>query len=220
MRNRRKKQLRSGDFLTKSGGICVINNGRTYPPEVVPTTLNVTLDHKDGSSESLDEVVLLVYEELRRLAAHYLRGERADHTLQPTALVNEAYLCLAKQDDVRWQNRAHFLAIAANTMRRVLVDHARERGAVKRGGDRRRVTLRSSIALDDRDVDILSLDEALQKLAGFDPEGARVVELRFFGGLTVEETAEATGTSPATVKRTWTAAKAWLYRELSAGDRA
>jgi RNA polymerase sigma factor (TIGR02999 family) len=182
--------------------------------------LNVTLEHKDGSSESLDEVVLLVYEELRRLAAHYLRGERANHTLQPTALVNEAYLCLAKQDDVRWQNRAHFLAIAANTMRRVLVDHARERRAVKRGGDRRRVTLRSSIALDDRDVDILSLDEALQKLASFDPEGARVVELRFFGGLTIEETAEAMSASPATVKRTWTAAKAWLYRELSAGDRA
>jgi len=100
------------------------------------------------------------------------------------------------------------------------VDHARERGAVKRGGDRRRVTLRSSIALDDRDVDILSLDEALQKLASFDPEGARVVELRFFGGLTIEETAEAMSASPATVKRTWTAAKAWLYRELSAGDRA
>jgi RNA polymerase sigma factor (TIGR02999 family) len=194
--------------------------GRTYPPEVVRTALNVTLEHKNGSSESLDEVVLLVYKELRRLAAHYLRGERANHTLQPTALVNEAYLCLAKQDDVRWQNRAHFLAIAANTMRRVLVDHARERGAVKRGGDRRRVTLRSSIALDDRDVDILSLDEALRELAGFDPEGARVVELRFFGGLTIEETGEAMGTSPATVKRIWTAAKAWLYRELSAGDGA
>ena len=206
--------------MTKSREICVINKGRTYPPEVVPTALNVTLEHKDGSSESLDEVVLLVYEELRRLAAHYLRAERVNHTLQPTALVNEAYLCLAKQDDVRWQNRAHFLAIAANTMRRVLVDHARERGALKRGGDRRRVTLRSSIALDDQDVDILSLDEALKKLASFDPAGARVVELRFFGGLTVEEAAEAMGTSPATVKRIWTAAKAWLYRELSAGDRA
>lgn len=177
----------------------------------------MTLEHKDGSSESLDEVVLLVYDELRRLAAHYLRGERGNHTLQPTALVNEAYLCLAKQDDVRWQNRAHFLAIAANTMRRVLVDHARERGAAKRGGDRRRVTLRSSIALDDQDVDILSLDEALRKLASFDPAGARVVELRFFGGLTIEETGEAMGASPATVKRIWTAAKAWLYRELSAG---
>jgi RNA polymerase sigma factor (TIGR02999 family) len=181
--------------------------------------VNVTPERKDGT-ESLEEVVLLVYQELRRLAAHYLRGERANHTLQPTALVNEAYLCLAKQDDVRWQNRAHFLAIAANTMRRVLVDHARERGAVKRGGDRRRVTLRSSIAVDDRDIDILALDEALRTLAGFDPAGARVVELRFFGGLTIEETAEAMGSSPATVKRIWTAAKAWLYRDLCAGERA
>jgi RNA polymerase sigma factor (TIGR02999 family) len=125
-------------------------------------------------------------------------------------------LCLAKQDGVRWQNRAHFLAIAANTMRRVLVDHARERGALKRGGDRRRVTLRSSIALEDRDVDIVSLDEALRKLASFDPAGARVVELRFFGGLSIDETAQAMEVSPATVKRSWTAAKAWLYRELSA----
>jgi RNA polymerase sigma factor (TIGR02999 family) len=181
--------------------------------------LNVTPERENGSSESLDEVVLLVYEELRRLAAHYLRGERGNHTLQPTALVNEAYLCLAKQDDVRWQNRAHFLAIAANTMRRVLVDHARERGALKRGGDRQRVTLRSSIALEDRDVDIISLDEALRRLASFDPAGARVVELRYFGGLSIDETAEAMDVSPATVKRSWTAAKAWLYRELSAGRR-
>jgi RNA polymerase sigma factor (TIGR02999 family) len=177
----------------------------------------VTLEQEEESSESLDEVVLLVYQELRRLAARYLRAERANHTLQPTALVNEAYLCLARQDGVRWQNRAHFLAIAANTMRRVLVDHARERGALKRGGDRRRVTLHSSIALAEGDVHVLSLDEALRKLEGFDPAGARAVELRYFGGLTVEETAEAMGVSPATVKRAWTAAKAWLYRELSQG---
>jgi RNA polymerase sigma factor (TIGR02999 family) len=190
------------------------------PPKVVPTAFDVKLDPNDGSSDSLDEAMVLVYEELRRLAAHYLKRERGNHTLQPTALVNEAYLCLAKQDGVRWRNRAHFLAIAANTMRRVLVDHARERGALKRGGDQRRVTLHSSIALGDRNVDILALDEALRKLSAFDPAGARTVELRFFGGLTVEETADAMEVSPATVKRIWTAAKAWLYRELSPERRS
>jgi len=214
MRNRIEIRL-SRRISSRKDRVPVLSITVDLSPRGRPDRVNVTPEHKQGT-ESLDEVVLLVYQELRRLAAHYLRGERANHTLQPTALVNEAYLCLAKQDGVRWQNRAHFLAIAANTMRRVLVDYARERGAVKRGGDRKRVTLRSSIALDDRDVDILALDEALQKLSGFDPEGARVVELRFFGGLTVEETAEAIGVSPATVKRTWTAAKAWLYRELSA----
>lgn len=156
----------------------------------------------------------LVYDELRRLAARYLRSERPGHTLQPTALVNEAYVCLAAQKGVQWQNRAHFMAIAANTMRHLLVDHARERGALKRGGDRQRVTLHSSIRVDDRDVDILALDEALTKLEGFDPDGCRVVELRYFGGLTVEETAEAMRISPATVKRRWALVKAWLYREL------
>lgn len=201
----------------KSGRICVINGRQDLSPRGRSDRVNVTLEHDDKSSESLDEVVLLVYQELRRLAGRYLRAERANHTLQPTALVNEAYLCLAQQESVRWRNRAHFLAIAANTMRRVLVDHARERGALKRGGDRRRVTLNSSIALAEGDVDILSLDEALHKLAGFDPAGARAVELRYFGGLTVEETAEAMDVSPAKVKRAWTAAKAWLHRELSGG---
>lgn len=156
----------------------------------------------------------LVYDELRRLAARYLRSERPDHTLQPTALVNEAYLRLAAQQAVQWQNRTHFMAIAANTMRHLLVDHARERGALKRGGDRRRVTLHSSIRIDDRDMDILALDEALTKLEVFDPAGCRVVELRYFGGLTIEETAEVMRISSATVKRRWTVVKAWLYREL------
>jgi RNA polymerase sigma-70 factor (ECF subfamily) len=174
----------------------------------------VSLDPDGNVKQPLDEIVLLVYDELRRLAAYYLRRERANHTLQPTALVNEAYLCLAKQDSVAWQNRAHFLAIAANTMRRVLVDYARERGALKRGGDRRQVTLHSWIRVDDRDVEILALDEALTKLAAFDPSGCRVVELRYFGGLTTEETAEVLNVSVATVKRQWTVAKAWLYREL------
>jgi RNA polymerase sigma factor (TIGR02999 family) len=177
----------------------------------------VTLENQDGIPRALDELMPLVYKELRRLAARYLRSERRNHTLQPTALVNEAYLCLAAQDGLRFLNRAHFLAIAANTMRRVLVDHARERGALKRGGDRRQVTLRSSIRIDDRDVDLLALDEALTRLAVFDAMGSRVVELRFFGGLTLSETAEALKISPATVKRLWTSARAWLFRELRSG---
>jgi RNA polymerase sigma factor (TIGR02999 family) len=162
----------------------------------------------------------LVYNELRRLAAVYLRGERRNHTLQPTALVNEAYLCLANQPGVRFQNRAHFLAIAATTMRRLLVDHARGRGARKRGGDLRRVTLHSAVLASREGVEILDLDDALTKLALFDPLGCRVVELRFFGGLTIEETAELLGNSPATVKRSWTLTKAWLYRELGGVDSA
>lgn len=168
----------------------------------------------DSKLDSLDEMLSLVYDELRRLAAHYLRGERPNHTLQPTALVNEAYLCLAHQPNVHWENRAHFMAIAARTMRHVLVDYARERGAQKRGGELQRVTLHSRIRIDDRDVDIVALDEALTRLAAFAPEACRVVELRYFGGLTIEETAEVLESSPATVKRHWTFARAWLHREL------
>jgi RNA polymerase sigma factor (TIGR02999 family) len=162
----------------------------------------------------------LVYNELRRLAAGYLRGERRNHTLQPTALVNEAFLCLRNQEGVRFENRAHFLAIAATTMRRLLVDHARARGARKRWGGLRRVTLHSAVLASREGVEILDLDNALAKLAAFDALGSRVVELRFFGGLTIEEAAEILGTSPATVKRSWTLTRAWLYRELGGGDRS
>lgn len=177
----------------------------------------MTHERHDGNLSALDELVPLVYDELRRIAMRYLRAERPNHTLQPTALVNEAYMCLAKQKGVVWENRAHFVAIAANTMRHVLVDHARERGAVKRGGDRRRVTLHSWIRIDDRDVDILALDEALTKLSDFDAAASHIVELRYFGGLTLEETAQVLELSIATVKRRWTVAKAWLYRELRSG---
>ena len=177
----------------------------------------MTLQRYDGHGK-LDDVLPLVYDELRRLAAHYLRGERVNHTLQPTALVNEAYMCLAKQNEVVWRNREHFLAIAANTMRHVLVDHARQRGAVKRGGDRRQVTLHSWIRIENRDVDIVALDEALSKLSEFDAHGCRIIELRYFGGLTLEETSKVLDVSAATVKRRWTVAKAWLYRELKSGN--
>jgi RNA polymerase sigma factor (TIGR02999 family) len=163
-----------------------------------------------------DALMPQVYAELRRLAAHYLRGERPGQTLQPTALVHEAYLRLLKDRPDRWQNRSHFCAIAAHAMRQILIERARARDAEKRGGGRARVTLDESLAAGgDRSIDILALDEALERLAALDPEQARIVELRFFGGLTVEETADALGSSPATVKRHWAVARAWLARELN-----
>jgi RNA polymerase sigma-70 factor, ECF subfamily len=169
----------------------------------------------DDQRQSLDSLLPLVYKELRQLAAGYLRREKPGQTLQPTALVNEAYLRLLKDRPGRWQNRAHFCAIAAHSMRQILIERARARAAAKRGGPRHRVTLDDAlVAGEDRSIDLLALDEALERLAAIDPEQARLVELRFFGGLTVEETADAMNISPATVKRHWTIAKAWLSREL------
>ena len=162
----------------------------------------------------------LVYEELRRQAARQLRRERADHTLRPTALVHEAYLRLLGQDRAQWQNRAQFYAVAARIMRRVLVDHARQRAAHKRAGSWCRVSLVEGLAaLPAMDVDVLALDRALEELARLDPQRARVVELRFFGGLTLDEAAEALGVSPATVTRSWRMARAWLFRRLREGLR-
>ncbi|MBA3296785.1 MAG: sigma-70 family RNA polymerase sigma factor [Acidobacteria bacterium] len=171
------------------------------------------------SRQSLDSLLPLVYKELRRLAAGYIRREKPGQTLQPTALVHEAYLRLMKDRPDRWQNRAHFCAIAAHSMRQILIERARARGAVKRGGGGPRVTLDEAlVAGEDRSIDLLALDEALERLAAMDPDQARLVELRFFGGLTVDETAEAMDISPATVKRHWTVAKAWLARELEGLD--
>jgi len=168
-----------------------------------------------GRREALDELLPHLYAELRRLAASYLRRERPDHTLQPTALVNEAFLRLVDQRAVRWENRAHFFGIAAQAMRRILVDHARARAAGKRGDGHRAAPLDDALALTDApNVDILALDEALTRLAGFDPQQSRIVELRFFGGLTLEETAQVLQISPATVGRDWTMAKAWLFAQL------
>jgi RNA polymerase sigma factor (TIGR02999 family) len=167
----------------------------------------------------VDALLPVVYEELRRLAASYLRRERPGQTLQPTALVHEAYLRLMKDRPERWQNRAHFCAIAAHAMRQILIERARARHALKRGGAQPRVTLDEGLVGEaGRSIDLLALDEALERLAGLDPEQARLVELRFFGGLTVEETAEAMNISPATVKRHWTVARAWLARELEGAD--
>jgi RNA polymerase sigma-70 factor (ECF subfamily) len=169
----------------------------------------------------LDSLLPIVYQELRRLAAGYLRRERPGQTLQPTGLVHEAYLRLMKDRQDRWQNRAHFCAIAANAMRQILIERARARGALKRGGAQPRVTLDEAlVAGGEQSFDILALDRALEKLAAIDAEQARLVELRFFGGLTVEETAEAMAISPATVKRHWAVARAWLARELEGDSSA
>lgn len=168
-----------------------------------------------GDASALERLAPLVYEELRTLAGRLLRGERAGHTLQPTALVNEAFLRLAGGRTVDWKGRTHFFAVAARAMRRILVDHARTRLAGKRGGGATRISLTETpLSVPAPDVDVLALDEALERLAGLDPGQARVVELRFFAGLSVEETAEAIGASPATVKREWSSARAWLFREL------
>jgi RNA polymerase sigma-70 factor, ECF subfamily len=165
--------------------------------------------------QSVNSLLPDVYQELRRLAANYLRRERPGQTLQPTALVHEAYIRLLKDKPDRWQNRAHFCAIAAHSMRQILIERARARGAQKRGGARQRITLDERLLPGgEQSIDLLALDEALERLAALDPEQARLVELRFFGGLTVEETAAAMDISPATVKRHWTIASAWLAREL------
>lgn len=178
----------------------------------------------DGDRSAYERLVPLVYQELHDMAQRYLRRERTDHTLQPTALVNEAYLRLVDQSSARWSNRAQFFGVAAQAMRRILVDHARGRSARKRGGDAVRVVLRETegdaAAVDGsavtvpRDVELIDLDDALRALATLDPALVRVVELRYFAGLTVEEAAEVLGVSPATVKRDWVAARAWLFQRL------
>jgi RNA polymerase sigma factor (TIGR02999 family) len=174
------------------------------------------IEWNNGRNGALEDLLPLVYGELRRLAAQRLRRERPDHTLQPTALVHEAYLRLVDQRQVRWQNRAHFYGVAAHVMRRILVDRARARNADKRGAGWERVTLVGDrTPSESRDVDLLALDDALKRLATLDPQQERIVELRYFGGLTLDETAEVIGISTATVKREWAIARAWLRAELS-----
>jgi RNA polymerase sigma factor (TIGR02999 family) len=174
------------------------------------------IDWGKGDQAALERLMPLVYSELRRLASNYLRRERAEHTLQPTALVNEAYLKLVDQRNARWQNRAHFFGIAAQLMRRILVDHARQRQAVKRGGlDQQRLSITSAEAVVKQpEIDLLALNEALDELAQMDAQQSRIVELKFFGGLSIEETSEVLGISHATVERDWKLARAWLRRRL------
>jgi len=173
----------------------------------------------EGDANAADRLMPLVYDGLRKIAAQYLRKERSDHTFQPTALVHEAYLKLIDVSDANWQDRAHFFAAASTMMRHILVDHARARLTDKRGGAFQRIELDEAVSFSDRtgekNLDILALDEALTQLAGFDERQTRIVELRFFGGLTVEETAEVLKISPATVKREWSLAKAWLYGKIN-----
>jgi len=173
----------------------------------------------EGPPPTDSDLLPLVYEELRSLAASYLNNERQGHTLQPTALVHEAYLRLVDQTRVRWQDRTHFFAVAAMCMRRILINHARDRNRLKRGGGMQRVALTELTAPGNlSDQALLTLDEALKRLAELDERKARVVEFRYFAGLSVEQTAELLGASPATVKRDWEFARAWLLRELTTGE--
>jgi RNA polymerase sigma factor (TIGR02999 family) len=170
---------------------------------------------REGDPDAERRLIAVVYPELRMIAGRCLRRERPDHTLQPTALVHEAYIKFVDQRRATWQNRAQFFAVAATVMRRILLDHARARDAEKRGGSRTRVELDDArLAARERDVDLLELDQALGRLAERDPAAARLVELKFFAGLTTEELAETLGTSPSTVEREWAAARGWLYRAM------
>jgi len=170
----------------------------------------------DGDEAALDQLAPLVQTELRRLASHYMRQEREDHLLQTSALINEAYLRLIDWKSVRWQNRAHFFGVAARMMRRILVDFARQRPHIEKGAEARQISLEHALPLSgEKDSDLLALDEALEGLTRIDERKSRIVELRFFGGLSVDETAEVMRLAPVTVIREWNKAKAWLYRELS-----
>jgi RNA polymerase sigma factor (TIGR02999 family) len=185
---------------------------------MIPPPHNITqllIAWSNGDKDAFARLMPLVYDELRQLAARYLHRERPAHTLQATALVHEAYLRLVDQSQAQWQNRAHFFGVAAQVMRRLLVDHARRQHAAKRGGVVPKLALDEALQVaGGRAMDVVALDEALTALAALDSQHSRIVELRFFGGLTIEETAEVVGVSPATVKRDWSMAKAWLYREL------
>jgi RNA polymerase sigma factor (TIGR02999 family) len=178
------------------------------------------LDWGNGDKAALDKLVPVVYQELRRLAAYYMRRERPGHTLQTSALVNEAYMRLVDYSQMRWQSRAHFFAVAAQAMRRILVEHARKRHFAKRGGGAVKVSFdEAAIVSQEQAADLVALDDALTSLEAMDERKARIVELRYIGGLNIEETAEVLSISPATVQREWRAAKAWLYREINDGAR-
>lgn len=168
-----------------------------------------------GDEDAASKLIPVVYDELRRLAGSYMRRERVDHTLQATALVHEAYMKLVEQRSVNWQSRAHFFGVAAQLMRRILIDHARGHSRQKRGGEQQKVSLDEALIFSEQQAaELLAVDDSLNQLAKTDPRQAKVVEMRFFGGLSVEEAAEVLGVSPKTVKRDWSVAKAWLYADL------
>ena len=185
-----------------------------------PDVTELLHEWQQGDKRALDRLTPLVYDELRRMAHHYVRRERAGHTLETTALVNEAYLRLIKQQKMDWQSRAHFFAVTAEVMRHILIDHARRRHYAKRGGAAQQVSLEEASAMTEvRAAELVALDEALDQLMKLDPRKSRVVELRYFGGLSLEETADVLGISIMTVRRDWRAAKAWLYKAVM-GDKA
>jgi RNA polymerase sigma factor (TIGR02999 family) len=182
----------------------------------VPSNITHVLERwSNGEQTALDELLPLIYKELRRLAGNYLRRERRDHTLQPTALINEVFLRLIDQHDIKWQNRAHFFGVSARLMRRILVDHARAHQAAKRGGEHYSLSLsKADRIMGQPTLDILTLHLTLRRLEELDPQQSRIVELRFFGGLTIEESAEVLSVSHATVERDWKMARAWLRQEM------
>ena len=205
--------LRGGNFSAISGFGFVHFMSNPQTPDVTQLLLNWS----NGDRDALEQLLPLVYRELHQLAARYLRRERSDHTLQATALVHEAYLKLIDQREVQWQNRAHFYGVAAQAMRRILVDHARTHMAAKRGSGGVKLSLddnEAAIVSDARAEEMVALDDALTRLAELDPQKSRIVELRFFSGLSVEETAEVLGVSAPTVKCQWRMAKAWLYGQV------
>lgn len=183
------------------------------PDQITQMLLELT----DGNKEVVNQILPHIYDELRKLASSYLRKERSNHTLQPTALVHEAYMKLIDQNRVQWQNRAHFFGIAAQVMRRILMDHARKHTADKRGGEFEKLPIEEEILIvsQDKSSELIALDEALEELAKIDPDKAKIVELRYFGGLSIEETAEVMGVSVPTINRHWKMAKAWLYSQVA-----
>ncbi len=185
----------------------------------LPEITRILKSWSGGNRQAVDDLMPLVYDELHKVAQQYLRRQRTDHTLQPTALVNEAYLKLIDISDVDWEDRAHFFAFASQTMRHILVDYARAQSREKRGGGAQKLSLDEAVSYSkETEVDLLALDEALHELAALDEKQGKIVELRFFGGLTVEETAVVLHISPATVKREWRIAKAWLFKKMKNED--
>lgn len=202
-------------IISPAEQFCQLSGAVRLSPSV-PNITKLLVDWCNGDKEALNQLMPLVHDELRRMADRYMRNERKGHTLQTSALVNEAYLRLIDHENIPWQNRAHFFGVAAQAMRRILVDHARSRSYLKRGGAAQRVSFDEAATLaEDRAAELVALDDALQELAKFDPRKCLVVELRYFGGLSMEETAEAAGVSVPTVTRDWNTAKAWLLRELT-----
>ena len=188
-------------------------------PDIPQEITQLLMSWSQGEKAALDHLVQLVYPELRRLAKRYMARESPEHTLQTSALINEAYLKLVDQKNVEWQNRAHFYAVAAQVMRHILVDHARSRNYAKRGGGALKLPLDEAAALtEQRATELIALDDALTNLAGLDARKSQIIELRFFGGLSMEETAEVMKISPSTVQREWRAAKAWIHHSMTKAD--